>query len=67
MFFKIGALKNLEISGPLFNKVAGLNDCNFIKMRPQHCKLQVCLSMCDLLMDTRHYRVKKANDEDIPL
>ena len=47
MFFKIGVLKNFGIFtgkpvlGPLFNKVAGLNACNFIKKRLQHSCLPV--------------------------
>ena len=43
MFFKTGVLKNLEISHrktpvseSIFNKVAGLKACNFIKKRLEH-------------------------------
>ena len=36
MFFRTGALKNLAMLEFLFNKVAGLQACNFIKKRFQH-------------------------------
>ena len=42
MFFKVGVLKNFanftgkHILKSLFNKVAGLKSCNFIKKRLQH-------------------------------
>ena len=36
MFFRTGALKNLEVLEFLSNKFAGLQACNFIKKRLQH-------------------------------
>ena len=36
MFLGTGALKNFAMLEFLFNKVAGLHACNFIKKRPQH-------------------------------
>ena len=36
MFFGTGALKNFAMLEFLFNKVAGLQACNFIKKRLQH-------------------------------
>ena len=41
MFFGTGALKNFAVLEFLFNKVAGLQVCNFIKKRLQHW----CFSM----------------------
>ena len=41
MFFGTGALKSLAMLKLLFNKVAGLQACNFIKERLQH----VCFSV----------------------
>ena len=41
MFFGTGALKNFAMLEFLFNKVAGLQVCNFIKKRLQHW----CFSM----------------------
>ena len=36
MFFKIVVLKNSQMSVSFFNKVAGPQACNFIKMRLEH-------------------------------